>query len=149
MVEAAIGLGLVISLAFTEFFGLAAGGMVVPGYLALEIQYPGRVALTFLCALLTYWIVKGISRFALVYGRRRTAAMIIVGFVLRYSLEGTVVTYFPVYSEAIAIIGYIVPGLIAVWIARQGILETLSTTVMAAVFVRLSLILLTGWGVLS
>jgi len=149
MVEAAIGLGLVISLAFTEFFGLAAGGMVVPGYLALEIQYPGRIALTFLCSLLTYWIVKAVSRFALIYGRRQTAAMIIVGFVLRYSLAGTVVTYFPVYSEAIAVVGYIVPGLIAIWIARQGMIETLSTTIMAAVFVRMALILLVAWGVLS
>src|SRR6267143_394130 len=35
MVEQAVGLGLVISLIFSETLGLAAGGMVVPGYVAL------------------------------------------------------------------------------------------------------------------
>ena len=43
MVEEAIGLGLVISLMFSETLGLAAGGMVVPGYLALLIHEPLRI----------------------------------------------------------------------------------------------------------
>ena len=34
----AIGIGLVLSLIFSETLGLAAGGMVVPGYAALMIQ---------------------------------------------------------------------------------------------------------------
>ena len=44
MVEQAIGLGLAISLVFSETLGLAAGGMVVPGYLALMIHEPMRIA---------------------------------------------------------------------------------------------------------
>jgi len=35
--------GLVISLIFSETLGLAAGGMVVPGYLALMIHEPLRI----------------------------------------------------------------------------------------------------------
>ena len=50
MVEQAIGLGLVVSLIFSETLGLAAGGMVVPGYLALMIHEPLRTAGTVVCA---------------------------------------------------------------------------------------------------
>lgn len=149
MVEVALGLGLVLSIAFSEVLGLAAGGMVVPGYLALEIQHPGRMAATFLCAILTYAVVQGASRFMLIYGRRRTAAMILVGFCLRFALHGTTATYWPEVSETVEIIGHIVPGLLAIWMARQGIVETICTGIMAAVVIRLCLLLLSGWGILA
>jgi hypothetical protein len=44
----------------------------------------------------------------------------------------------------IAVIGYIIPGLIAIWIDRQGLVETISVLLTAAVVVRLMLILLYG-----
>ena len=37
MIELAIALGLVLSLFFVDAFGLAAGGIVVPGYIALQL----------------------------------------------------------------------------------------------------------------
>ena len=150
MVEVALGLGLILSIVFSELLGLAAGGMVVPGYLALEIHYPGRLAMTFLCALLTFGVVQGASRFMLIYGRRRTAAMILVGFMLRYAMQSAASAYLaPSVSEAVDIIGHIIPGLIAIWMARQGIVATICTGVMAAVVIRLCLILLVGWELLS
>ena len=48
----AIAVGLVVSFAFSEIYGLAAGGMIVPGYLALSLDRPGTVVLTLLAALL-------------------------------------------------------------------------------------------------
>ena len=41
-----IGVGLVIGLLFSELFGLAAGGVVVPGYLALYLTQPEAVLFT-------------------------------------------------------------------------------------------------------
>ena len=149
MVEVALGLGLIVSVAFSEILGLAAGGMVVPGYLALEIQHPGRVAMTFACALVTYAIVQGLSRWMLVYGRRRTAAMILVGFAIRYLAQGATATYVVGAGSAMDVIGHIVPGLIAIWIAKQGLVETVATALTAAVVIRLMLVLLVGWGVLA
>ena len=40
ILTASIGIGLVVSLMFSEMFGLAAGGMVVPGYIALYLNRP-------------------------------------------------------------------------------------------------------------
>src|SRR5262249_9167716 len=80
MVEQAIGLGLVISLLFSETLGLAAGGMVVPGYLALMIHQPLRIAGTVLVALVTYACMKLLSRYVLIYGRRRIVVAVLLGF---------------------------------------------------------------------
>jgi len=41
-----IGIGLAASLLFSELFGLAAGGMIVPGYLALSLTRPFDLLLT-------------------------------------------------------------------------------------------------------
>ena len=41
-----VGIGLAVSLLFTEIFGLAAGGMIVPGYIALYLTRPVEVGLT-------------------------------------------------------------------------------------------------------
>jgi hypothetical protein len=44
----------------------------------------------------------------------------------------------------LSIIGYIIPGLIAIWIDRQGLIESLTALLIASVIVRLILILITG-----
>ncbi|MEZ5302916.1 MAG: poly-gamma-glutamate biosynthesis protein PgsC/CapC [Verrucomicrobiales bacterium] len=58
LLTAAIGIGLAISLLFSELFGLAAGGLVVPGYFALYLNHPIVIAMTVAAALATYLIVR-------------------------------------------------------------------------------------------
>ena len=43
-----IGIGLLVTLILVEAFGLAAGGLVVPGYMALKVLQPWSVGLTLL-----------------------------------------------------------------------------------------------------
>jgi poly-gamma-glutamate biosynthesis protein PgsC/CapC len=144
-VAVAIGLGLVVSLLFTEAFGLAAGGMIVPGYFALRFGRPLDIVLTLCVAFVTYLIVVTISKQAIVYGRRRIVLMLLVGFVVSHSVR-MLVSAVPAMNTAsgscIAVIGYLVPGLIALWFDRQGLLETLGTVLTASAVVRLSLIVL-------
>ncbi len=140
-----IGIGLVVSLLFSEFFGLAAGGMVVPGYIALSLSHPLDVLLTITAAFLTFAIVHALSTLIIVYGRRRTVLMILVGYLIGVLLRVFVVAPFEqVETIEFRLIGYIIPGLIAIWMDRQGIVETLSALLVAAVVVRLILILFVG-----
>lgn len=145
----AIGLGLIISLFFTEIFGLSAGGMIVPGYLALQFHRPTDVAITLIVALVTYGIVLGISKFAIVYGRRRIVLMILFGFLLGHFVRALLAkTYVaegsPAGMEAglFCVIGFIVPGLIALWFDRQGPAQTLGTLLTTASVVRLALVVI-------
>jgi len=157
-----IGIGLVVSLLFSELFGLAAGGLVVPGYVALYLSRPVDVATTLAAALLTFFLVRVVSTFVIVYGRRRTALMILVGYGLGALLDAGVSAALEASAEPIVqaalvvptaasvpapaafdagVIGYIVPGLIAIWLDRQGVVPTLAALVTSAVVVRLVLIL--------
>ena len=138
-----VGIGLVISLFFVEMFGFTAGGMIVPGYLALSLHKPLDVALTIGAGFVTYAIVHTLSSFMIVYGRRRTVLMILagylVGMLVRYSAGAFIGT-----EGELSVIGFIIPGLIAIWFDRQGIVETLAALVTASIFVRLILILVVG-----
>jgi poly-gamma-glutamate biosynthesis protein PgsC/CapC len=148
LLPVAIGIGLVVSLVFSESFGLAAGGMVVPGYFALFLDQPIMIVLSLLAALLTFFIVHLIAQFVIVYGRRRTVLMILVGYLMQAFIESVVAR--PIYQWElpegleVSVIGFIIPGLVAIWMDRQGILETLSTLVSASVVVRLIMMLIFG-----
>jgi len=154
ILTASIGIGLAVSLLFSEMFGLAAGGMVVPGYIALYLNRPIDVALTLAAALLTYFAVHSLSTFIIIYGKRRTVLMIIIGYLVR-GLMGMIPFYtsdpLVLFSEhfsgapaEFAVIGYVIPGLIAIWMDRQGVIETLSALMTSAVVVRLVLMLVFG-----
>lgn len=159
LLAVSIGIGLLVTLLLVEVFGLAAGGLVVPGYVALKLLQPWSVALTLLAAYLTYIVVRTMSSFMVVYGRRKTALMILFGYLsgslLDLSMGG--VLSFPAadtgssgapgsamhfrYFE-LSVIGYIIPGLIAIWFERQGVVKTLVGLIVSSVLVRLILVLI-------
>ena len=53
-----IGIGMVLSLMATETLGVTAGGLIVPGYIALNLDDPIKLMLTFGVSILTYCIIK-------------------------------------------------------------------------------------------
>jgi poly-gamma-glutamate biosynthesis protein PgsC/CapC len=143
LLTVSIGLGLAASRLYGELFGLAAGGMVVPGYVALYADRPVDVVLTLLAALMTFGILKGLSQIAIVYGRRRTALTILVGYLVGLAFRMWLDSQVMPFTEG-AIIGFIIPGLIAIWYQRQGVLETTLSLLTAAIIVRMVLIVILG-----
>jgi poly-gamma-glutamate biosynthesis protein PgsC/CapC len=141
VIEAAVGLGVIISLIFTELLGASAGGIVVPGYIALYLDKPLQILGTLIVSLLTWGIIRGISMFTLLFGKRRMVLSILIGFILGWASRNLVFHDITIYDLQMQSIGYIVPGLIANWFERQGFLKTLSTMIIAAVVVRLILMI--------
>ncbi len=142
MVELAIGLGLAFGLLASEVFGLAAAGLVAPGYLALYLDQPGRIAATVLVALATWALVRfGVARAIVLYGRRRFAVTVLTGYLLNAALEQAFLA-FPAAPIELRAIGYIVPGLIANAALSQGLFATLGMTFLVAFAVRLVLMVL-------
>ncbi len=144
MIFQSIGLGLVVSLVFSEILGLAAGGLVVPGYIALYMDQPLRIMGTVLASLVTYGFIRLVGRFVLLYGRRTMVFSVLAGFLFgyltRYILVFNETMQLGVDTSVIQSIGYIIPGLIAYWMMRQGVVETLCTMIMASFIVRLALV---------
>lgn len=141
MVEAAVGLGVIVSLIFTELLGASAGGIVVPGYLALYLDRPVQIITTLLVALATWLLIRFISSFTILYGKRRMALSILLGFILGWLVSGMKLDVFSFNVESV---GYIIPGLIANWLERQGVVKTMSTMIIAAVLVRITLMVISG-----
>lgn len=139
MVEHAVGVGIVLNLVFYEWFGLSAGGMVVPGYFALFFDAPTRIAGTLLVAVATWLLVaRALSRVAILYGRRRHGLMLLVGMVLTDAL-GRLAPALVATGQDWRAIGVIVPGLLANEMERQGVWQTLAVTLLLAGATRLVL----------
>ena len=141
-----IGIGLVFGLVFVEAFGLFAGGMVVPGYIALDLTNPMSILFTIVAALLINVVIRFMAKYFVIYGRRRVSLTVLLAYLVGWSMRS--ILGMPMVVEDLGglytVIGYIIPGLIALSIDRQGIIETLSTLLTVAVAVRLVLIILIG-----
>ena len=76
-------IALLISLIYTDLTNLLPGGIIVPFYFALYIDEPVKAAATVGTAILSIFILKFLSRFTILYGRRRFALYIVVGLLLK------------------------------------------------------------------
>jgi len=140
MIYQVIGIGIMVSFAFYEIVGFSPGGIVVPGYVALFLDQPIRILVTLLVALLTYFVVKILSNYIILYGRRRFLAMVLVSFLLKWLIEEMIIKM-PIPGIELRSIGYIIPGLIANEMRRQGIFPTIYSLAIVSIFVRLILLL--------
>ena len=142
MVEISIGLGIILSLVLSEALGVTAGGIIVPGYISLFLHQRVQVFSTFFVAILVWLIIKGLSKVMFLYGKRRIVLALILGFFFGYLSR---IIYVDTESiQSVAVIGNIIPGLIANWMDRQGVVRTVSVVLLTAVIVKLMIIVLFG-----
>lgn len=137
----AIAIGLVLGFFFYEYFGLSAGGLVVPGYIALQMGTPVILAGTVAISFVVWLTARFVSRHAIVYGRRRFILMVLIGFAWQWGFRMFVLPAGAVADDSAAI-GFIIPGLIANEMERQNVLPTLAALLIISVMVRLCLIAL-------
>jgi len=135
--EYLIVIGAVSSLFMTELLGVSPGGVIVPGYVALFFSEPLRLFATLLDAAIAFGAVRLLSRWAIVFGRRRYAAFILAGFLARFLVERVLPSLAP-EAPALAAIGWLVPGIIAREADRQGPLRTLAALAAASLLARLA-----------
>ena len=122
--------GVVLSLIFAEKFGINPAGLVVPGYLALIFDQPIMLLSVLIISCLTYFIVSnGISKWVILYGRRKFAAMILTGMVIKFIFD-LLYPLSPFEMVEVSGIGVVIPGIIANTIQKQGVVITLSTTML-------------------
>jgi poly-gamma-glutamate biosynthesis protein PgsC/CapC len=134
-----LGVGLTASLALAEVLSIAPGGYIVPGYLALNLDQPGRVLATVAVAVATLLVMKVVGQFVILFGMRRFVLYLLVGFLLGVAYAESLAhgAHTPIES-----IGFVVPGLIASWMDRQGVMVTLGSMMTVVVLARLALLLI-------
>lgn len=141
-ITVSLAIGLLVSLAVTEVYGLAAGGMIVPGYFALSVHRPMDLFVTLVVAAATFGMIRLASQFMIVYGRRRIVLALLFGFLLGTLARFCLQSYATEAGPCVCVIGFIVPGLIALWFDRQGVQGTIGSLATCTVLVRLVLIMI-------
>src|SRR5699024_124316 len=127
MLTLALALGIAISLMLAQITGLSAGGIIAPGYVALMLDQPRALVALALVTAGSWAAVAVLGRFLFLWGTRRFGLTVLVALVLGLSLEALRT---PIGLRGIGIdwggLGYIVPGLIAHQIDRQGWVPTIA-----------------------
>lgn len=111
-------IGIIFALIFTEFTDLSPGGVIVPAYFALYLTSPVRILTTVAAALVTMLIVNFLSRYMILYGRRRYAVFLISGVLLKVLMSALI-------GGTALSIGSLIPGILGREMERQHILPTL------------------------
>jgi len=129
-------IGVTVSLLMTELIGISPGGVIVPGFIALYIDSPFRLAATLLDALIALSVVRLLGRYTILFGRRRYATFLIAGFLSRFLLERLIPGLVP-EAPVIAAVGWLLPGIIASEADRQGPARTIIALAGASAAVKL------------
>ena len=113
--------GVIVSLIFIELTGISPAGLIVPGYLALSLQTPGRIVYTLAVSLLAWGGARLLGNWMILYGRRRFAVLVILSFFLDLAITRLgLLAYDP------GIIGVLIPGIAAQEMEKQGIVKSLA-----------------------
>ena len=144
-----IGIGMVLSLFLTETLGVTAGGIIVPGYIAMNLENPERLVITFGVSIITFLLIKLLSQYIMVYGKRRLVLALLIGFLLGYLSRSENMITAGLGTTEFMVIGNIIPGLIANWMDRQGVLRTISTVLITAGITKLSIMTISMLQILS
>ena len=135
--------GIVLGLLFTELTGLSPGGIIVPGYIAFFLNNPLEIVFTLITAVGVMLLIRLISGSFFLFGRRRYVLCLLLGILIKLTIE-RFSPGLPVMGGRadIHLIGWLIPGIIANDMYKQGIPRTLlaAATVTAIVF-----LLAQGW----
>jgi len=139
--------GIVLGLLFTELTGLSPGGIIVPGYFALFLHRPLEIVTTLTAAVGVMLLLKLVSKYFFLFGRRRYVLGLLLGILIKLVIEHFSLGL-PIFGARadIQLIGWLIPGIIANDMYKQGILRTLlaTATVTAMVFLAAG-----GWTALG
>lgn len=141
VVRVTLVIGVITSMLFYERLHLTTGGAIVPAYLALGLQAPLTVGLTVLAGFVTHTIVeKVITKKRILYGRRKFEIEVLVGLGLvgLVFLVRLLMNDLTSWDITLSTIGFLVPGIIAHDMTRQGpdrtVIAIASTAIILATF---------------
>ena len=136
MLYSSVALSIILSFISTEFVGVLTGGMISAGYLAYYFNSPTRIISTLLVAILITLAIKVLKNFLILYGRRRFMLSVLLSIFFVYIFQ-KMYFYLSAFDVDLRIIGYIIPGLIANDMEKQGIIKTILSLLAISSFIYL------------
>lgn len=119
-------IGLIVAVLYVEIMDTYPGGIIVPAYMALYLDQPLRILITIAVALLSLCTYKILSRFLILFGKRRFVMLVLLGgiwaqiwfFLLPHFFSG---------PAGLRAIGWLIPGLLANNLEKQKFIPTLAS----------------------
>ena len=124
MLVESLAISLVMGFILFETTGLTAGGLIAPGYFGLTFDQPWLISISLGTSVVTMFTVRGLAFVTVLYGRRR----FLVSVLLAFAVQWTFMALFMATEMAqgrLDVVGYIIPGLVASEMDRQGLFITL------------------------
>jgi len=140
MIIRALGIGIILNYIFLELVGLSAGGLITPGYLAYFWDQPVRIIMTFVVAFICYLLILLLANFMIIYSKRRFMLAVVSSYLFSWFISTYLIQFIALETD-IRVIGYIIPGLIANEMIKQGIARTILITIFITSITRLVLLL--------
>lgn len=131
MIYETLLIGLIVAVLYVEIMDIYPGGIIVPAYLALYLDQPLRVLVTIIVAFLGLITYRALSRFLILFGKRRFVMFILLG-ALWAQLGYILLPHF--FSDRLELkaIGWLIPGLLANNLEKQRIIPTLASLFIVA-----------------
>ena len=140
MLYKTMALSVILGFLSSEFLGIATGGLVSAGYLAFFMGSPARVVSTLAVSVVIYLVTLLLQKWIIIYGRRRFMVVVLLSVIFTWLVEQ--ITHTGAIGTDIRMVGFIIPGLIANDMLRQGVVKTLAGVTVVAVLIKL--VMLTG-----
>ena len=134
-------IGLVVGFIYYELVGISPGGVIAPAYFVMFLDQPLKILITLVLALLVWIIIKTLSNYFILFGRRRLLLALLLGFCLKLVINNLIqpMSFITLDLQSI---GYIIPGLIANEFGRQKIMPTLASIGIVSVITYLIVIII-------
>lgn len=126
MIYETLFIGLIVAIIYVEIMDIYPGGIIVPAYVALYLDQPLSVLVTILIAFLSLFTFRVLSRFLILFGKRRFVMFVLLG-ALWAQLWFVLLPH--LFSDPIGLraIGWLIPGLLANNLERQRLIPTLAS----------------------
>lgn len=142
MLHKAIGISIILGFFFSEFLGIATGGLVSAGYMAFFMATPARIISTLVLSLVIYGLTVLLQKWIIIYGRRRFMVVVLLSLIGTWLVEQVFSKSLGFIGQDIRMVGFIIPGLIANDMFKQGVVKTLAAVSILSIIIRL--IILSG-----
>ena len=129
-------IGIAISLIFSDITGIIPCGIIVPSYIALNLNNPKKLVYSFLIILLTIVVIKSLSKVCIIYGRRRFALMILTSYIINL-----IIIKLNIIQNNPGLIGVIIPGIIANQLEKQGFIVSILSLIFVVITISLIIML--------
>lgn len=119
-------IGVILAVFYVEIMDIYPGGIIVPAYIALYLDQPLRVLATVFIALLSLLTYQLLSRFFILFGKRRFVMLLLLG-ALWGQLWFFIAPQIFAGAMELRMIGWIIPGLLANNCEKQKFFATLAS----------------------